>query len=384
MPPKALTTNGLTLDAPVLGTPTPAFYSILLTGPLFLDRPVLGRPKFTTFHRWTIPPNWERPVTEEVTYRTEVIRSRDGTEQRIAQRINPRYSFNFGIRVTHDDAATLERALAKRQAFNYGFQHPRSVVLSDRGHPGAAGFIGRLEGEVSVTARTDRVMDMDVRMTVNPGVYGGDYLVGYTHPPADTFHNDREVLTLRPNWAEPVRVNFGQLTEILDRQRGVTDFNAPERFTHRIIQIGILIRSEAQENRLRGLFERVRGQQGEFYVVDPLSAQFMPVVAVTAGTTILTIPGRMFADRFASEAIYRNIAFRTASGMLYRKIASVSIVSGNSRITLTSSLPEIAVKDLIGIHWMLKARFATDALVFSWETDITARVTLNIRALEDT
>ena len=277
----------------------------------------------------------------------------------------------------------MERHLARRQAANYRFAHPRASTLADRGHPAAGGFVGRFDGEVSVSGRTDRVIDAQLRVAVNPGVYPGDYMVGYTHPAADTFHNGREVFTLRPNWAEAVRLNFGQFTEILDRQRGVTNFNAPRRFTDRVIQFGMLIRNEDQENRLRGLFERARGQQGEFYVVDPLSAQFAPVISIPVSASSFTVAGSAVAQRFATEAIYQNLAIRTTSGMIYRRITGISVVSGNSRISVTPNLPALSASEIVGIHWLLKCRFANDTLSLNWETDAVARTTVNLRALED-
>ena len=378
-----LTAGALTIAAPFVGAPTPTFYSILLTGPLVTARSSLGTPRMISFRYWSIPVNWERAVTEEVSYRTEVITSRDGTEQRIAQRVNPRYRFNFGIRVAMEDAALLERLLAKRQAYNYAFDHPRATTLADRGHPGANGFIGRLDREASVTARTDRVLEMEVGVLINPGVYVRDYLTGYTHPAADTFHNGLEVLTLSANWASPVRLNFGQMTEILDRERGVNDFFVPERFTNRIVQCELMLRNEAEENRLRGLFERMRGQQGEFYMVDPLSAQIVITANVPAAATHITVPGEQVFQRFGGQDIYRSIAIRTRAGMIYRRVSAIALVGGNSRITVTAGLPEIQLSDIIGIHWLLKYRFATDGLLLSWETDSTARGGITLRAIED-
>lgn len=333
---------------------------------------------------WTIPVNWENIVTEEIAYRTEIITSRDGTEQRIAQRVNPRYMFRFSTLVGRDRAAELERLLAKRQAYDYRFRHPRETILADRGHPGAAGFTGRFDREAVVTAATDRVLSVDVSVLVNPGVYPGDYLTGYTHPPADTLHNGLEVLTLRPNWADPIRINFMQMSEILDLQKGVRDFNTPEIFTNRLIQCGFMLRTEAQENRLRGLFERMRGQQGEFYMMDPLSAQIAPSESILAGSTSVTVAGPEVFYRFSSEKIYRNIAIRTAEETIYRKVTSVQLISGNSRVNLNAPLPAIPASALIGIHWLLKVRFATDAIVLAWTTDTIARTSLTLRSLEDT
>ena len=144
-----------------------------------------------------------------------------------------------------------------------------------------------------------------------------------------------------------------------------------------------MLRNEAQENRLRGLFERMRGQQGEFYMADPLSGQISLSANIPSGATSITVPGKDLFERFQSEAIYRNIAIRTAAGMVYRRVSSITLVSGNSRMNLAASLPAIPLQEIIGIQWLLKVRFAADTLLFQWETDTLARVTLNLRALED-
>jgi len=381
--PTSLTAINLIIGAPVLGNPNAGYYSKLTVGPFIMASPVIDRPRIASYHPWTIPANWERGVTEEVSYRTEVITSRDGTEQRIAQRVNPRYVFRFGVRVGPRRAAELERLLVRRQAWNYRFPHPRASVLLDRGHPGAAGFSGRFDGEPVVTARTDRVLDLEVAVKVNPGVYVGDYLTSYEYPEGLEYHDGLEVLTLEPNWADPVRITFGQKSEMFDLQRGVTGFNTPERFTNRTIQCGYMLRNEEQENILRGLFARMRGQQGEFYVADPLSAQIVLTSGISAGAASITIPGPEFYRRFHTEEIYRNIAIQTRTGFLYCRISSITLVGGNSRVSLTDTLPEIPLSDIIGVRWLLKMRFAADTLVFDWDTAAVGRITLTLRALED-
>ncbi len=383
--PVSLTANDLILAAPILGAPDADYYSKLLVGPLFsIPAPIVETPRITSHLVWTIPTNWERGITEEVSYRTEVITSRDGTEQRIAQRVNPRYLFRFGVRVGRNRAAELERLLVRRQAWNYRFPHPRAATLLARGDPGADGFSGRFDGEPVVTARTDRVLDLELAIKVNPGVYGGDYLTSIVYPePYERHIGGFEIFPLKPNWADPVRITFGQVSEMLDLQRGVTGFNTPQRFTTRTIQCGFMIRNEDQENALRGLFQRMRGQQGEFFMADPLTAQIIPTASIADGASFFTLPGREVFDRFSSEQIYRNMLFTTRTGGFARKISSVTLVGGNTRVTFTSTMPATALSDIISVQWLLRMRFAADTMVFDWDTDRVGRTTLTLRALED-
>lgn len=383
MPATDLTVSPLVLPAPVSGSPEASFWSPLQVDNFLLPVPRLARPHITQFYPWDLKVNWQNGVTEEIAFRTEVIVSRNGKEQRRAQRVNPRYSYRWGIRVAHSAAARLERLLAKRQAFNFKFQHPRATVLAGRGHPAAAGFIGRFDRDVSVTARSDRILDLDLSVMANPGVYAGDMDFPNPYPPAAVTYRGAEVFALRPNWAEPVKLTFGQKAELFDFQRGVTDFYTPEAFTTRIIQCGYMIRNRAQEEALLGLWYRCRGQQREFYMVDPLTAQVVPTSGIAAGADTITVPGPDMHIRFNDEAIYRNLAFRTKTGMIYRGVADIELVGGNSRILLSSPLPAIPLTNLVGIHWLLRCRFGVDTLSIRWVTATIGRLTLTIRALEE-
>jgi hypothetical protein len=118
-------------------------------------------------------------------------------------------------------------------------------------------------------------------------------------------------------------------------------------------------------------------------MADPLSAQIAPASAISAGAGSIVVAGPQVFLRFQDQPTYRNIAIRTRGGMIYRRISSITLVGGDSRINLTSLLPAIAASDLIGVQWLLRMRFAADTLVLAWDTDTVARCSLNLRSLED-
>lgn len=385
MPVANLTASRLVPLAPVLGSPTPYYFSILTATNLIIPTPMLRRPKATHFYPWDMRVNWQNGMVEEIAFRTEIIVSRNGVEQRRAQRVNPRYSFRWDVRVAHDKAAKLERLLGRRQAHNYRFAHPRAGTLAERLHPAAGGFIGRFTREAAVTSRTDRITEMEVSVMALPGVYGGDLAFGNVYPDATQFHNGLEVFPLRPNWANPVKLTFAQKVEMFDLQRGVTDFNTPEAFTTRMVQCGFMVRNRTQEEALLGWWHRAKGQQKEFYLIDPLTAQVVPTANIPFNANNLTVSGPELFVRFGGEAIYRNIAIRTKTlGTIYRRVTSINLNAGNSRISLASPLPAIPLSEIVGVHWLLKARSAVDTMILNWETDVVAQTTLTFRALEDT
>ena len=73
---------------------------------------------------WKHPVNWSSPWEEEIAFLTEIITSRDGSEQRIAQRINPRISHRWKSWARGRDLAAVDSRFARDQAAEIAFIHP--------------------------------------------------------------------------------------------------------------------------------------------------------------------------------------------------------------------------------------------------------------------
>lgn len=64
---------------------------------------------------WLISPDWSEHVTETLSWKTDVLASLTGAEQRIARRLSPRRTFEFKALASGDDARRLDSSL-----FHYG------------------------------------------------------------------------------------------------------------------------------------------------------------------------------------------------------------------------------------------------------------------------
>lgn len=64
---------------------------------------------------WLISPDWSERVTETLSWKTDVLVSLTGAEQRIARRLSPRRTFEFKALASGNDARRLESSL-----FHYG------------------------------------------------------------------------------------------------------------------------------------------------------------------------------------------------------------------------------------------------------------------------
>ena len=74
---------------------------------------------------WGFPIQWARAYGEEIRFRTEVITSRNGKEQRIGQRVNPRLGYDFESFLTFKDFQAASRLLAENQGREIAVPHPR-------------------------------------------------------------------------------------------------------------------------------------------------------------------------------------------------------------------------------------------------------------------
>lgn len=327
---------------------------------------------------WPATPDWSDAVLEEIAFRTEIIRSRDGTEQRRAERVNPRYAYRWTSLIQRDNFRAVERHLFTRQARELFFEHPRKTILTDRGHPAAAGFFGRLDGAVSLGAITDQVGRVETRVKVNPTTY----LIGLSYGSAATLYRSREVFPLKPNWAGGVRLGFEQAVENFDFERGATDYFTPEDFTSRMVEMGFLIRDQAQEEALIGCFYRAKGRQKEFYAEDP-TTQIVPVLPIASGATSITLAGTFTYHALRDDLMYRNIVIRANGTTYYRRVSGITRSGQNTVINLTESLPAITEANFVGASWLLRCRFENDTLSLNWITDTVARCVVTLRALED-
>ena len=353
-------------------------FSLLVPSVLVTPAPILGIPAvaISPYTVWNVNPDWSAGFVEEVSYRTEIIRSRDGTEQRIAQRVKPRHAYEWRSVLFGEDLRTAERRLSREAAGRFIFPNPRRETLIDRGRTDEQNVIGRFEGGISVSGTTDRVGVMRLRVAADPTYYVPSKDYGAT---PQTF-NGAELFTLNPNWASPPNISFQQAADIFDYQRGVTDFYLPENTTARLIEMEYLLRDEATENAVRGLFARSRGSQRSFYVPDPMTTLF---AAGGIGGTALTISGLEPSVMYLDDPTYRNVQIETTAGTYNRRISGVSRSGQNSLFTLSSSLPTIAAENVLSVRWLLRCRFETDTLQISWITDTTGRCNMTLRSLED-
>lgn len=376
-----------------------------------------------------------RPFNIRREYRTEIITSRSGREQRRALRQTPRKRVEFDISLIGDDWRTFRRSMVSdlRHAL-ISYEAPRfatmaaemavgtdcvvdvagawlvanqSVMLIDGARmeqrviasvvgttvtftaavtatwpAGArlhAAFEGHLAANIDTSARYRHVADVAVGFDVTPG----SELAPQNGTAAATFNN-REVLLAQPNVWMPMEVLYDQTREAIDYGHGTISMFHPVTFTAQVRQGSYYALGLVAADALQAFFDRVKGQRGEFYM--PTFDDDLPLAATAgSGTTSLTVTGLDVAEGYAGSTVYKAVAvFLTGGTVLFNLVTNIVESGGNSVLTVATAWgQEITPAGVTRISWMPVWRLASDIMEIEWDFDRLARTSLAMRMLED-
>lgn len=391
---------------------------------------------------WAFLPNWTNPVEVSYEFMTEIIPSRSGFEQRIANRTEPRMSISFTSLVNEVTFRHFIRQMASWQNkgtlmpdFSHGlalledansgqntlvFEETadwilpgRTVVLvrgnasqsefavrkidtvvgnsvaltSDIDQDWAAGskvypaYVGYLGTKITTSQFTNRTAAVNVTFDADPGEE-----LWWSVPAGTVFHLGRELFLERPDWASSVAPEFEAALEIIDYGKGRKDFNIPRPFNMRIHKAQYIESSRERTDAIVDFFRRNKGAQGEFFM--PTFAEDLKLKSVApAGTFGLRFEGRETYQDYLDDVVYKDLIIFYANGsyeaLHIDTITFISDEGGNDTMFgLTTPLANTADPALISqICWLPLWRFSTDGLTVQWLTDETAQISLAMQAL---
>lgn len=381
---------------------------------------------------WTFPIQWSRAFGEEFRFRTEIITSRRGDEQRIAQRQKPRMAYDFESFLNFDDFREAMLRLSKNQGREMTIPHPRWVTTTTSDVTGAtftiqsaqdwirvgdglilddglnreAVIVDQVDGNtLTISSDTENVFATGTK--VYRGVKGyfnaeseiraatsrvGLSRVEFDADPVDTWHDDfsiipesyngKELFNFGHQWAGDLTVEFMQPIIDLDLQRGDVDRLYPTPFTNRKYRLRFVIRNEDQYDRLVGLFNRCRGRQKSFYM--PLHLDEIRPLVIVPGDAF-TVPGEDFFRQYGDLSMYRSLRFDTTEFTFTTGVSQVQLdINGDSVVTIADVFPAgVPASGIKSIKWVGLCRFEADTLALEWITDRVAEATVQIRTLED-
>ena len=391
---------------------------------------------------WAFVPNWSSQVEVQYEFMTEVIESRSGFEQRIANLTEPRLNIRFSAVVNEGNFRQFIRQMASWQNkgtlmpdFSHGeplsevaesdqdiltfesvadWMVPgRSVVMTrggasradfmvrkieevignsikltaDLDREWAAGskvypaYLGHLGAKITATQPTNRTAIVNVSFDADPGEE-----LWWSVPAGSLFHLGRELFLERPDWSASITPEFESALEIVDYGKGRKDFNIPRPFNTRIHKAEYIEATRERTDAIVDFFRRNRGAQGEFFM-PTFTEDLVLKTTAPAGTSSLRMAGREVYQDYVEDVVYRDLIIFYANG-LYETlhvgdITAISDENGNdSVIGLTTPLTYTASVDTIQqICWLPLWRFATDGLTVQWVTDEISQISMSMRAL---
>ena len=383
-------------------------------------------------------PNWRDNYRVTVEYKTEVLTSRSGREQRRALRQKSRKSVSF--------TATSQRAALR--AFNRHMatwqnrvvimpEEPRFVrttadvpegntvfeveSVADWMSPGATVFARSLFGEViteieavvgttvttaspiphdmpagamfllalygrfgesmSSTRETSTVAETDVEFAVNPSSENRPVL----RPLGPTL-DGRPIFETKPNWKDRPKLTYLTQRETLDYGQGRVAVFTPVDFAARQYDFMFSTRGGSDDVRdLVELFDRCRGRAGEFYYPS-WERDIVLEYDLIAGTRGMEFDGSAMFDQFEGDTVHRAVAIRLHDGTtVYNSLfEEPKFTDGKSVFTFRHDWPQtIRADEPLMVCWLYVSRFASDKITVEWFTREVAQVKATFQTLED-
>ncbi len=387
---------------------------------------------------WDIPPNWSQPYQVTHSFKTEVLVSQDGTEQRLALRNRPRLGYAYTALLHGDRSRDASRLLSTWQNQRFAMPdwaygvHTRGSVLGgaelsvdemlpvfapgelviviDNGvaqsfeieavdeetstlrftSPLAQAFSSSAILYPGVRVRSESSIQSP-RFTSAVGTMQVRFMLAHIskrlelQDPPKTWRG-LELFERKPNWGEQATVDFVFDYDERDSGRGYFDGIASHLSPKSTRKQSFTLYSRDEVEELMQFFYRCKGRRGEFYA--PTWDEDIVMNADTllfAGTSQMTVTDTAMPGRFESDRVYRNIVIRLADGeYLYRRIDYATSLEDGPTIVFTETWPRtIRPSEIVSISWLPRWRLGSDDLTVAWATNEVATITLSMQVLPD-
>lgn len=333
---------------------------------------------------WEWRPNWDESYTIEYEFKTDVVRSANGREQRIQYRQTPRKTLKFDVALTRHQRREYQRVMTANQRGRFFVpemtryvtttsvipaegievyvdqtapwwltEHDNYVILYDgenfslrridfQGEDSNSNPVIRFKSDDAfewpigtkifpalscyIADDTQGNMLTNTVQTVSPQFFvrPGTPAVEPATSPLYTFDN-RELWLEKPNWADPPTTTDYHPTIFIDFGIGRVDRIADQDFQQQRLVLNYTGRDFAQSEMLREFFFRCAGQCREFYMptwqYDIEAAQ-----GWISGDDVIVVDGVDFAAVYADDPVRfgAGVALILNDGtIIYKQIESI-------------------------------------------------------------
>jgi len=388
---------------------------------------------------WPYKPNWDQPWTVEREWRTDILTSRDGSEQRRAVRAYPRRRHSFANVVRPSQLQDFRRLIARRSkdtfvlpdyttrvlttapavdavtvgmsaapfwfavdkyaVFEHGDQRAQRLIRSvdgtnvtfweadgltwPTGTKVYPGLVCEIEDELRASRLTSTVHTSPVSLSVVPGSEPQE-----DFGTADEVFDGREVRTFRHNWANAQDVSFLRPSDLVDFGYGVRSRFFPQKLPKYRTQIALTLRNELAVADIRKFVGRMRGRQGEFYFSlggEDLNPQLDLLPNVD--TQYLRTAGSEDFLSYREDDSKRALEVELLDGTILRRvIESIEFVDDmlgeSTQFNLRGQWPDtILLAEIKRVSFMPLWRLSSDSYEERWSTDGVCQVQLQIETI---
>lgn len=378
---------------------------------------------------WKYEPNWSEPYRVTRAFKTDIITSRNNTEQRRALRDVARMSVGYSTFVRNEGLTSAEhnlraaqnapavmpdfsRYVASTGASSGGsstvtvasppawIAEGQIIVANDEaavvaGVSGSTitldaplsnawpsgsiirpGLFGLLDGEL----RSSRIKPTAATLAMGLSVYPG------AEPPEDEgtasdVFNGYEVFTAEPDWRGSPTLGFLWPVEQVDFGIGRTAQFRPVDRQQTIYEAEFNGLSISAAVAIEQVFLRAKGRRGAFY--HSTCRPDMKLAANATGTSF-TVQGSEIGTDFGtvdySEVSQAIEIVQTNGTRVRRLITDISAGTGVSTITVNSAV-SLTTATTARISWMPLVRFASDELTTEWASPRIARIRTSFQSV---
>ncbi len=383
--------------------------------------------------------NWADSYRISYEFKTEVITSRSGREQRRALRTTPRKTVEHETVLSHAELTRFNRLIARSQhrAMN-ALEITRFAVISKDVPAGATvmtlavtpewvvegASVGlRFSGDLAfyevVSVANDQItldgavsaawpagtkvhpillgnLTRQIRAPRQTNTTARATLVYEVEPASEPVINEyfealefngREVFLMKPNWSQDISVSYEHEIETVDFGYGRIAKFMPINFGTTLFEANYVARNSQEAEALRAFFVRMIGQQGEFYMpsweedLDLRSSAF-------AGANTIRVKGAETFAAYKDDTVHRAVAIflrdgRRAFGRVVNFYQITDVFGADTVLEMADSWPfDIEPDRVLMACWMPVRRHATDTLTIEWITDTVAQTKLSLKTLE--
>lgn len=379
---------------------------------------------------WSWHPDWSSGYEVKRAFRTDIITSRNNTEQRRALRDVARFSARYSTVVQDSDLRAANHFLRawqnqptavldfSRYALLTGASSAGVATLTLASPPAwvaADRLLVLCDADTNELVEVDSVADPTITLAatldnawatgsvVRPAIFGllsgqitssryhrgaADIAVNIAAYPggepiedegtAATTFNGYEVFTAEPDWSGSPSLDYLFPVEQVDYGIGRTAQFRPIDMAQRTVEAEFAGLSASAALAIEQTFLRAKGRRGAFYR-SAGEKDFVLAATATSGSSFFLDSGLDLFNDFGGVDYAENptaIEVCLTSGTrLHRLITGITSSAGNSRVAVDSAWPtDLTTSNVARISWMPLVRFASDEMTTRWQTPLSATI----------